>query len=530
MYSPPSFVFVVASRSLAPSIARGGWRRPMTMVTSSSSSSLSSRLRRPRGRIGGGGVGGPLSTSPPRGPTWTMDRDRSSSSISSSSSSTTTTTTTTIRTTAMNADDATTVGDRVGAATAARFGAAVIPPRPIFPWRSESYPLPRLIRPRTTSGGGGGIPAYGAGGGGEDENDNTASHRECEYEARGGPLGPGWPSPMESWFRGALYLTSMNLLGLSWPRILLPWTRHGWERDIEWAFCRAFSNGVNGMMEDTYRLHDGGIIDTAGTEMEKSDGDIMDGVKDDGGDGFDVDVDISLDPLPLDKGGGNDPVDVTIDNGGISGDDDAVGDDEYNMLQRNLRQLYQSARKHSHPSRVNIVLRTVPFSANIESMFPVFGLSRSLVEDHPNLRHTYRNYLKRLQAKHKQAVLAGRRRLNPVEVGSFVMDGLQEVMEKSAKLSSDGKAAITIVAQVSINCREVFCVRDVESGEIIQGHGDPRPRDVTHLVRFEMIVREKLANSANTADSSNEGDWELEIGRWQITDWDDFLDGNIFFT
>lgn len=43
------------------------------------------------------------------------------------------------------------------------------------------------------------------------------------------------------------------------------------------------------------------------------------------------------------------------------------------------------------------------------------------------------------------------------------------------------------------------------------------PRDVQHLVRFEMVIRE----------STDEG---LEIGRWQIVDWDDLLEGNIFFT
>lgn len=43
------------------------------------------------------------------------------------------------------------------------------------------------------------------------------------------------------------------------------------------------------------------------------------------------------------------------------------------------------------------------------------------------------------------------------------------------------------------------------------------PRDVQHLVRFEMVIRESM----------DEG---LEIGRWQIVDWDDLLEGNIFFT
>ena len=401
-------------------------------------------------------------------------------------------------------------------------GAKCLPPRPIFPWRSLPDPLPRLLRPTR--------PPVG-----DDDDESVKGYYDSEYFARGGPLGPGWPSPMEPWFRGALYLTSMNLLGLSWPKIILPWTRGDWERDVGWAFCNAFSNGVNGMIEDVYRVSpsssssdddDGGGNgnDEKTSPEQKSGGGSSGG---DDGDAYDVDVDISLDPLPLNDRR-DDTGEASTDDGEVS--KDGAGEDECNMLQRDLRRLYESARRHSHPSGVNIVLRTVPQSATIESMFPVFGLSRSLVEDHPYLRHTYRNYLKRLQAKHKEAVLAGKSRLNPVQVGTFVMDGLQEVMEASARLSGDGKAAITIVAQVSIHCKEVFCVRDVESGAIIQGHGDARPRDVTHLVRFEMVVRETLANVDDSVDSLREGDWELEIGRWQITDWDDIMDGNVFFT
>ena len=88
------------------------------------------------------------------------------------------------------------------------------------------------------------------------------------------------------------------------------------------------------------------------------------------------------------------------------------------------------------------------------------------------------------------------------------------------------------MAQVSIQCKEIFCVRDVVTGDILQGHcGDViRPRDVTHLVRFEMVLRETLVDD-NSKGQNNEydDDWEVEIGRWQITDWDDLLDGNVFF-
>ena len=134
--------------------------------------------------------------------------------------------------------------------------------------------------------------------------------------------------------------------------------------------------------------------------------------------------------------------------------------------------------------------------------------------------------------------MAGRERLNPIEVGTFISNELQNVMDQSAKLSTNHMASITIVAQVSIHCKEIFCVRDVDTGVVLQGCGEDvhNPRDVTHLVRFEMVVRERLVNDDDNTDSSTnaeneeDGKWEIEMGRWQITDWDDLLDGNVFFT
>ena len=188
--------------------------------------------------------------------------------------------------------------------------------------------------------------------------------------------------------------------------------------------------------------------------------------------------------------------------------------EENHMLQNSLKTLYQSARQHSHPNKINILLKSQPLSAHIESMFPIFGLSRVLVQNHPNLRHTYRNLAKEIQQKEREAGT----KLNPIEVGQIVMNGFVSLMDQSAKLSLDGHGVITIIAQVSIKCREIFCVTDVESGEFLQGDG--QARDVTHLVRFEIVLRENFDN----------GPWDMEIGRWQITDWDDLLEGNVWFT
>ncbi len=364
--------------------------------------------------------------------------------------------------------------------------AKLIKPRPLFPWRSSPYPLPRLVKPTRNNTS---PPDEDS-----DENSQHMSDEEyydSDYFTKGGPLGPGWISPMEPWFRGVLFANSMSLLNVSWLSIILPWTRNEWVEDMEWCFCEAFLRGVNGMIYDTYILDESDQRDR--NENIQSD------------ESFDLVLDFDH-TIRKHKGATEDENRRSLDQ-----------KEEHCMLQHNLRQLYQSARDHSLPSDVNIVLKTEPVRAEIESMFPVFGLSRSLVQDHPNLRHSYRNLAKRIERKNKEKQLEGKEKPNFFEIAKIVAQGMDELMKTSAKLSDDGNGLITIIAQVSIHCREVFCVKDVATGEVLQGYPDENPRDVTHLVRFEIVVKD-------TPEP------ELLIGRWQITDWDDLLDGNVWFT
>mmetsp|Transcript_27744 Transcript_27744/g.58303 ORF Transcript_27744/g.58303 Transcript_27744/m.58303 type:complete len:529 (-) Transcript_27744:63-1649(-) len=385
--------------------------------------------------------------------------------------------------------------------------AQCVKPRATFPWRHSPHPLPRLVVPRISD-------TSGLEGDENDDSEDSAKNDgdknnlkeeilESDYFKKGGPLGPGWPSPMDPWFRASTFASSMHVYGLPWYAIVLPWMRNEWIDEMEWSFCEAFSMGVRGMIEDTYCLDNG---------KNKKYGD------DDESENFDVDFDTTIDATPL-----SEEKDETKTEKQVECDDSKTDDmldhdaEQLYMLQRDLRQLYKSARKHSLSTKNNVLLRMQPQFARIESMFPVFGLNRQLVQDHPALRHSYRNLVRNLQRKHKEAQLAGRKRLNPIEVISHINGDLNELIDSTAKLTNDGKAVTTIIAQVSIQCREVFCVRDLESGEIVQGDTDGQPRDVTHLVRFEICIKD-----------SHEGDFE--IGRWQITDWDDLLDGNVWFT
>ncbi|KAL7454344.1 hypothetical protein ACHAWC_005984 [Mediolabrus comicus] len=393
--------------------------------------------------------------------------------------------------TARTAGDDTLTVDGEAASDDCGIAAQVIKPRPIFPWRSSPYPLPRLVMPKRSTSK-------------DDSDDNESNatttdeeeYYDSDYFTKGGPLGPGWFSPMEPWFRGALYAYSMHIvLGVGLLQIVLPWKRKGWEENMEWCFCEAFLRGVNGMIYDTYMINE--CDDSDRNESVQSD------------ESFDLVLDF----------------DHTIrkhkEDSITSGKDDKHSmldkNEEHCMLQYNLRQLYQSAREHSLPSDVNIVLRTEPIRAEIESMFPVFGLSRKLVSDHPNMRHSYRNLAKTIQRKQKEKQLEGKnQKLNFLEIATIITKGLDDLMQSSVQLSDDGSGLITVIAQVSIHCREVFCVKDVVTGEILQGYEDTNPRDVTHLVRFEIVVR-------------GSPELGLDIGRWQISDWDDLLDGNVWF-
>jgi hypothetical protein len=104
----------------------------------------------------------------------------------------------------------------------------------------------------------------------------------------------------------------------------------------------------------------------------------------------------------------------------------------------------------------------------------------------------------------------------------------------------------TVICQVLIECDEVFWVKDLSTGAILQGGGQEEEdiptittitttssmssssssskapfRRVVHLVRFEMVV--------DVMDAPHHWilPFDMKLGRWQITDIDDHLKGNL---
>jgi hypothetical protein len=91
----------------------------------------------------------------------------------------------------------------------------------------------------------------------------------------------------------------------------------------------------------------------------------------------------------------------------------------------------------------------------------------------------------------------------------------KEMRSSSAEESPGNWFKKTVIAQVLVDCDEVFCVTDMRCGSVLQGYGDGKVRNVPHVVRLESVI-------------------DIEEGiavpkSWQITDWDDILGGNLWF-
>jgi hypothetical protein len=112
------------------------------------------------------------------------------------------------------------------------------------------------------------------------------------------------------------------------------------------------------------------------------------------------------------------------------------------------------------------------------------------------------------------------REISFFEIGKFVSHEIRLLGRDQAELLDEHMSLeSTIVAQVLIECDEIFSVTDLTTGKIIQGDGELRR--VPHVVRLEVVV--------DTQKKYGERGSHNELGSWQITDWDDLLDGNIWY-
>lgn len=350
-----------------------------------------------------------------------------------------------------------------------------LPARSLFPWRHSTDPLPRLI-PNT-----------------------------MEFETEGAYMGPGLPEVFPAThqlFRAVMWANGLGFLGSSTYQYF---TIH---KELEEAFLYSFCVGVQGVLNDTYHMDTESKDDESNVEKEEEEE--KEDLQGDNDNEPSIPNKIQFDqivnpPAPL----------FDSDSSTTSAGDHTRNIEDFDcspMLEPHLINLYKSAHEHAK-SKLSIQLQSQPHSAKLMNLFAVPFLTREEVQRKPALRHCFRSIVKDI---HKQGLERGRR-LNAVECFKVGMLSLNEMADKQYARNGEEKMQATVIAQVEIQCDEIFCVKDVDSGKVIQGDADGKVNDVTHLCRFEIVV--------DICPLSG----EIELGHWQITDWDDLLDGNIWF-
>lgn len=201
-----------------------------------------------------------------------------------------------------------------------------------------------------------------------------------------------------------------------------------------------------------------------------------------------------------------------------SEDDDVVPEYEY-MMEEKLRKLYEASHEFGKDS-MRIILQTEPVHCELVSLLFIPYITRQAVHDAPSLKHSFKNMFREVEKK----------RINPetgepinfVQLVREAFKTFEVYVNSRAQFNrDDGYASMesTVIAQVLITCDEVFSVTDVATGMIMQGNG--KKQRVSHLVRLEVPIKERIPPDG--------GKPLFEVGSWQIVDWDDLEDGNIWF-
>jgi hypothetical protein len=164
------------------------------------------------------------------------------------------------------------------------------------------------------------------------------------------------------------------------------------------------------------------------------------------------------------------------------------------MMDEKVISLYQSA-KENLTGEAEVCLQTVPYSAELISLYCIPYISRSNIKNDRALVDFYRGMLNKPS-----------------------MDRAPDLNKLRREHLEAGIMESTVIAQVLVWCNEVFYVKDVASGAVLQGQEDAKSRNIPHLLRMEMTVK---------TDKDATGNFRNLQGDWTITDIDDLLDGNL---
>jgi len=265
-----------------------------------------------------------------------------------------------------------------------------------------------------------------------------------ECVAQGGTYGPGFPY-LEKHLQFVVTHFAASQLGTPWYQLLF----NGWKQDLAASSSWAFSQAVAGLLANTYRIP-------------------FDDIRQDDDEDGDFDVDLSGHTM-------------TTDSLLQTEEDEIFPELEY-MVEEKLRTLYQSAHEHGR-DQLQIKLQMKPTSSWFLGAYMVPFLTRETVKKTPALKNTYKNMWAELSEEEQKLD----RDLSLIEIGKFTVDKFRLLARDQAELLDDHVSLkSTIVAQVLVECDEVFYVKDLKTGKIIQGDGEVRK--VSHLVRLEVVV------------------------------------------
>lgn len=280
---------------------------------------------------------------------------------------------------------------------------------------------------------------------------------------------------------------------------LYPYSGYFWFEERKHVFAGAFCRAVEEMIHGNYTRSQIVVMPKKDREKENDD---------DGDDYFNSSINIQFQHDTKSEMSAADDEEVQESNIDIN-----------SILDSNLLDLYASTRNTSSSSsettsskedfpypKYSIQLETKPYDAELISLYPIPILTRENTRQNPELKLEARRIL-------QEYFLTG-------GINQFMVNCMS-LAEKTARLNNEESSSLlvqtTVTAQVLLKCKESFLVKDLETDEIIQGDG--LVRDVYHLVRFEQIYRNDLAQGYGLVDQGN----------WKIVDWDDLLDGNIFY-
>jgi len=166
--------------------------------------------------------------------------------------------------------------------------------------------------------------------------------------------------------------------------------------------------------------------------------------------------------------------------------------------------------KHSKHQRLEVRLKMVVYDTELISLYAIPYLSRRNAKEDPELLKFYREMLGKPSAAR----------------ASYLSKLRQEHLDNKGHMES------TVIAQCIVWCDELFYVKDLTTGQILQGqkeqHSGEKEIDlattaeskkIPHLVRMERTVITKRDPISGT--------FQNEQQDWIITDIDDIVGGNL---